>query len=117
MTSLCLNIKAVFSPWDLQVCLSGPENPKHLCQVYVGDDVTIPCSSYGVSPPSATWSRPYMALPIKRSRVTAVALLISKVQRNDNGVYICKATNFMGENVDNRPVLVPSKRILVCQYG
>ena len=71
--------------------------PEKLMKVHVGSNVTIPCSSFGVPSPSITWTRPYMAMPIGRSRVSGNGLLIRRVEDADNGIYICKATNSMGE--------------------
>ena len=38
-----------------------------------------------------------MKMPSSRSNVTRNGLLISKVRNEDNGVYICKASNSIGE--------------------
>ena len=59
-------------------------------------NVTIACTATGQPHPSITWSKAVVDLPKRRIEVKKGNLTIYKVEKNDRGIYICKAHNILG---------------------
>jgi len=66
---------------------------------YIGTSFTFPACK-AVSNPAAviTLKRGYKKMVAPRFNISANSITISKVQLNDEGLYICKAVNFLGSD-------------------
>lgn len=67
--------------------------------IYVleGNDFTFPsCIATGFPSPTITWSRVFPSLPEERSFSRTGNFTIVNITAGDSGVYMCKATNFIG---------------------
>ena len=58
-----------------------------------GDTLTLNCSATGDPQPVISWKRQGATLPVGRSHRTNEALIISDLQEEDAGNYICMATS------------------------
>ncbi|XP_073968766.1 roundabout homolog 2-like isoform X2 [Rhodnius prolixus] len=60
-------------------------------------NVELECTVNGDPPPKTLWRREETKMPVGRSRVTdELSLRIERVQPDDEGVYVCDATNAVG---------------------
>ncbi|XP_066989236.1 roundabout homolog 1-like [Macrobrachium rosenbergii] len=72
-----------------------------------GHDVTLPCVATGVPEPQVTWRRIDGIVPVGRSSVGRDwSLTISRLVTEDQGVYVCEATNQAGSHAANTSLLV-----------
>lgn len=62
----------------------------------LGSDVSLACVARGDPPPEITWKRQKGTLPLKRAHFDEERFLISNVSNEDEGVYICEASNKAG---------------------
>jgi len=58
--------------------------------------VTIACTAAGQPPASITWSKAVGSLLKDRTEVKYGTLIIHRVTKNDNGIYIFTADNILG---------------------
>lgn len=75
-------------------------------------NVELECTVNGDPPPKTLWRREETKMPVGRSRVTdELSLRIERVQPDDEGVYVCDATNAVGS--------ISAKAILTvhCKYS
>ena len=70
--------------------------------------VTIACSATGQPPPNITWSKSIGNLPDTAAMNNSV-LKINKVSKEDGGIYICKAGNFLGAAEDTIQLVIFSR--------
>ena len=91
-----------------------------------GLNITITCEATGYPPPTIVWSRSNEALsdrvsvsdgvsiPTGNGNVTRVSvnLTIMSTSREDTGVYICSANNYIGSDSTNVSVTVQCKFLL-----
>ena len=73
------------------------DTPTSFLQVEEGSDVTLKCSAIGTPTPIVQWMRPFIGLPTNRTTVNISGLFIKRVTKTDNGIFVCKAKNILGE--------------------
>ena len=69
-------------------------------------NVTIACNATGKPQPSITWSKTLGSLPKDKAAVKNGALTIYHVAKNDDGIYMCKADNILGQATDTVQLVV-----------
>jgi len=67
--------------------------PPGKVSVGVGDTITLNCSAIGDPRPVISWKRQGAALPVGRSHKMNDALVLTDLQKEDAGNYICVATS------------------------
>ena len=66
----------------------------------IGDDILLPtCHVTGYPKPNVTWSKAFDSLSLSRYVVKGEQLTIVKAKKDDSGIYVCKAENFLGSVV------------------
>ena len=92
-----------------------------------GINITFTCESIGIPLPSITWSRDNGALNdrvfvsdsvtglVENGNVTRVSVnfTIISTSREDTGVYICSASNYIGSDSNNVSIIVQCKFLLL----
>ena len=73
------------------------------------ENVTIACIFTGQPLPSITWSKAVGSLPEERTGVKNATVTISRVTRNDGGIYICKAENILGSAIGKAHLMIFSR--------
>ena len=91
-----------------------------------GMNITITCEATGYPPPDMAWSRnngvltnrtiitDVVSIPTENGNVTRVSvdLIIASTSREDTGVYICSASNDIGNDSSNVSIIVQCKFLL-----
>ena len=80
----------------LLVVISLPQftvKPPSKIMEYIGANITLNCSATGDPQPLISWKRQGSQLPAGRSQQIDGALVISDVQKEDAGNYICVASS------------------------
>ena len=92
-----------------------------------GINITVTCESIGIPLPTITWSRDNRNLNnrvfvsdsvtglVENGNVTRVSvnLTIASTSREDTGVYICSASNYVGSDSNNVSIIVQCKFLLL----
>ena len=92
-----------------------------------GINITIACETTGYPPPVIVWSRnngvlsdrvsvsDSVSIPTGNGNVTRVSvnLTITNTSREDTGVYVCSATNYVGSDSSNVSIIVQCKLLLL----
>ena len=90
-------------------------------------NITIPCEATGYPSPTVVWSRTNgvlrdrvsvsdsVSVPTGNGNVTRVSvnLTITSISREDTGVYICLASNYIGSDNSNVSIIVQCKFLLL----
>lgn len=70
--------------------------PHRWYTIYEGDTAKLTCEAFGFPTPVIQWTRPFSALPKRRSSVDNGTLSIQDFRPEDTGTYMCTATNKLG---------------------
>ena len=70
-----------------------------------GQNISITCSATGQPKPNITWSKSIGDLPVE-AVVSTTELKVNNVQKQDGGVYICKAENILGKAEETVQVVI-----------
>lgn len=62
-----------------------------------GQNINMSCSATGQPQPNITWSKTLGDLPVG-AVVSARALKINNVKKQDGGTYVCRAKNILGND-------------------
>ncbi|XP_050526670.1 limbic system-associated membrane protein-like [Daktulosphaira vitifoliae] len=87
------SLQILIPPRMIGVTLNGKVSAKK------GSHVALQCNSTGNPIPTITWSRKNNMLPSGEKTFTGDTYTIKSVRRHDDGIYICSASNNIGDAV------------------
>ncbi|XP_063224484.1 protein amalgam-like isoform X2 [Bacillus rossius redtenbacheri] len=85
------SVEVLVPPRIQQVSSNG------VVEVKKGATVTLECRASGNPPPTITWTRKNNILPSGEQSVEGFTITIEQVNRHQAGVYVCSASNGVGE--------------------
>ncbi|XP_031552111.1 roundabout homolog 1-like isoform X2 [Actinia tenebrosa] len=77
--------------------------------IYVeeGSNVTLPkCHATGHPTPTITWVKVLGMLPAARTVINGSRLILYSVEKQDTGIYVCQASNFLGLSIGKMQLIV-----------
>ena len=68
--------------------------PPSLLKAFANHNITVPCKATGDPPPTVTWTKQNVELPLERIKVTVDGTLqIWNLKEEDSGIYTCMASS------------------------
>ncbi|XP_067940287.1 hemicentin-1-like [Watersipora subatra] len=82
-------------------------DPPRSAQVDIGSDFVLPCSAIGYPPPSISWTKDGQQIDGRKMTIHSNnSLSIYSIGKDDEGTYICSATNQFGSHDATASIVV-----------
>ncbi|KAG7242999.1 hypothetical protein INR49_016765 [Caranx melampygus] len=99
-TAMSVIVKTTNAILERRPSLLTPSGDKSAISLVKGDNLKLECIAEGIPTPEVEWVKVADQIPVKAKRENHGKLLIvTSVEQEDSGTYMCKAKNTLGEVV------------------